>query len=106
MRKRNTLALHCGSQIRVAKIIKRSFSTLLHVCPYRVETKSSRLFNGVNGNTKPVNSSMGKLTLPSAADFSCIFSLSLFLYLLIIFLISLSLIAIILFAYPDMADFI
>ena len=77
MRKRNTLALHCGSQIHVAKIIKRSFSTLLHVCPYRVETKSSRLFNGVNGNAKPVNSSMGKLTLPSAADFSCIFSLSL-----------------------------
>ena len=70
------LAPHCGSQIRVAKIIKRSFSILLHVCPYRVETKSSRLFNGVNGNAKLVSSSMGELTLSSAADFSCIFSLS------------------------------
>ena len=82
----NTPAPHCRSQIRVAKIIKRSFSTLLHVCPYRVETKSSRLFNGLNGNAKPVSSSMGELTLPSAADFSCIFSsLTLFLYLLIFF---------------------
>ena len=39
---------HASSFIHIVNFIKCLFSTHLHVCPCRVETKSSRLFSKVN----------------------------------------------------------
>ena len=64
---------HASSLIHIVSFIKRLFSTLLHVCSYGVETKSSRLSVKLS-IANPVSTWIGeRLTLPAAVDFSCLF---------------------------------
>ena len=67
------VAPHDGSQIHVVNFINGLFCKLLHVCLYRVETKSSRLFSKVK-QRQPVSTWIGeRLTLLGVVDFSCVF---------------------------------
>ena len=78
------VAPHDGSQIHVVNVINGLFCKLLHVCLYRVETKSSRLFSKVK-QRQPVSTWIGeRLTLLGVVDFSCFFLFFFFFFFFVV----------------------